>query len=164
MAPSEEELMENEIKTHERQQAQALGLLNAKDVVVSVVKVTADGVSIKLWPDADAVRGVLGEVSRLAQVPGGYSLRRYVCGRALYCAVQLGDATRDAPCPAGYHVHSDANLNEADGSLIAAAAEWASARAYLTFRPCASRRVKCILCPRPRTAPTSSIGTSWTMC
>ena len=59
MAHSEEELMENEIKTNERQQAQALGLLNAKDVVVSVVKVTAEGVSIKLWPDADAVRGVL---------------------------------------------------------------------------------------------------------
>ena len=48
--------MENEIKTNESQQAQALGLLNAKDVVVSVVKVTAEGVSIKLWPDADAER------------------------------------------------------------------------------------------------------------
>ena len=81
MAHSEEDMMENEIKTNERQQAQALGLLNAKDVVVSVVKVTADGVSIKLWPDADAVRGVLNEVAQLAQVPGGYSLRRYVCGR-----------------------------------------------------------------------------------
>ena len=82
--------MENEIKTNEGQQAPALGLLNAKDVVVSVVKVTAEGVSIKLWPDADAVRGVLGEAAQLAQVPGGYSLRRYVCGRALYCAVRLG--------------------------------------------------------------------------
>lgn len=116
--------MENEIKTNEGQQAPALGLLNAKDVVVSVVKVTADGVSIKLWPDAGAVRGVLGEVAQLAQVPGGYSLRRYVCGRALYCAVALDDATRDAPCPAGYQVNADANLNEADGSLVAAAAEW----------------------------------------
>ena len=84
--------MENEIKANEGQQAPALGLLNAKDVVVSVVKVTAEGVSIKLWPDADAVRGVLSEAAQLAQVPGGYSLRRYVCGRALYCAVQLGDA------------------------------------------------------------------------
>ena len=127
--------MENEIKTNERQQAQALGLLNAKDVVVSVVKVTADGVSIKLWPDADAVRGVLGEVAQLAQVPGGYSLRRYVCGRALYCAVQLGDATRDAPCPAGYHVHSDANLNEADGSLIAASAEWGIGKGVFDLPP-----------------------------
>lgn len=127
--------MENEIKTNEREQAQALGLLNAKDVVVSVVKVTADGVSIKLWPDADAVRGVLGEVAQLAQVPGGYSLRRYVCGRALYCAVQLGDATRDAPCPAGYHVHSDANLNEADGSLIAAAAEWGIGKGVFDLPP-----------------------------
>lgn len=127
--------MENEIKTNERQQAPALGLLNAKDVVVSVVKVTADGVSIKLWPDADAVRGVLGKAAKLAQVPGGYSLRRYVCGRALYCAVQLGDATRDAPCPAGYHVHSDANLNEADGSLIAAAAEWGIGAGVLNLPP-----------------------------
>ena len=135
MAHSEEELMENEIKTHERQQAQVLGLLNAKDVVVSVVKVTAEGASIKLWPDADAVRGVLGEVAQLAQVPGGYSLRRYVCGRALYCAVQLGDATRDAPCPAGYHVHSDANLNEADGSLIAAAAEWGIGKGVFDLPP-----------------------------
>ena len=62
--------MENEIKTNEGQQAQTLGLLNAKDVVVSVVKVTAEGVSIKLWPDADAVRGVLSEAAQLAQVPG----------------------------------------------------------------------------------------------
>ena len=127
--------MENEIKTNEGQQAQALGLLNAKDVVVSVVKVTAEGASIKLWPDADAVRGELGEVAQLAQVPGGYSLRRYVCGRALYCAVQLGDATRDAPCPAGYHVHSDANLNEADGSLIAAAAEWGIGKGVFDLPP-----------------------------
>ena len=120
--------MENEIKTNEGQQAQTLGLLNAKDVVVSVVKVTAEGVSIKLWPDADAVRGVLSEAAQLAQVPG-------VCGRALYCAVQLGDATRDAPCPAGYHVHSDANLNEADGSLIAAAAEWGIGKGVFDLPP-----------------------------
>ena len=53
-----------------------------------------------------------------------YNLRRYLCGKALYCAIAIGDATRDAPCPAGYQVNADANLNEADGSLVAAAAEW----------------------------------------
>lgn len=128
--------MENEIKTNEGQQAPALGLLNARDVVVSVVKVTAEGVSIKLWPDADAVRGVLGDLALIVpQESNLYSLRRYVCGRALYCAVQLGDATRDAPCPAGYHVHSDANLNEADGSLIAAAAEWGIGKGVFDLPP-----------------------------
>ena len=112
-----------------------LALLTADEVTLSILEVDAEGVRIKLWPDVNAVRGVLGEVSRLAQVPGGYSLRRYVCGRALYCAVQLGDATRDAPCPAGYHVHSDANLNEADGSLIAAAAEWGIGKGVFDLPP-----------------------------
>lgn len=127
--------MENEIKTNEGQQAPKLGALSAKDVVVTVVKTTAEGVSIKLWPDANAVRDVLREAALIAQIPGGFSVRHYVCGRALYCAVQLGDTTRDAPCPAGYHVHSDANLNEADGSLIAAAAEWGIGKGVFDLPP-----------------------------
>ena len=35
-------------------------------------------------------------------MPGGlagYSVRHYVCGRYLYCAVALADITKDAPCP-----------------------------------------------------------------
>ena len=85
--------------------------------VVSVLDVDADGVTVKLWPAAYAVRRALGAM-------GAYSTRHYVCGRALYCAVAFGDVTCDAPCPESYRVRKDANLNEADGSLIAAAAEW----------------------------------------
>lgn len=85
--------------------------------VVSVLDVDADGVTVKLWPSAIAVRQAMGPA-------GGYSTRHYVCGRALYCAIALGDITHDAPCPESYRVRKDANLNEADGSLIAAAAEW----------------------------------------
>ena len=85
--------------------------------VVSVLDVDADGATVKLWPAAYAVRQAL-------ETMGTYSTRHYVCGRALYCAVAFGDVTRDAPCPESYRVRKDANLNEADGSLIAAAAEW----------------------------------------
>lgn len=85
--------------------------------VVSVLDVDADGVTVKLWPSAIAVRHALGPAF-------GNSTRHYVCGRALYCAIALGDTTHDAPCPESYRVRKDANLNEADGSLIAAAAEW----------------------------------------
>lgn len=85
--------------------------------VVSVLDVDADGVTVKLWPAATAVRLALDAM-------GTYSTRHYVCGRTLYCAIAFGDVTRDAPCPESYRVRKDANLNEADGSLIAAAAEW----------------------------------------
>ena len=98
------------------------GLLHADEIIVSVLETDADSVRIKLWPDAAAVRSRLG-VLEMAMGADSYSIRRYVCGRALYCAVALDDATRDAPCPAGYQVNADANLNEADGSLVAAAAE-----------------------------------------
>lgn len=99
------------------------GLLHADEIIVSVLETDADSVRIKLWPDAAAVRSRLS-VLEMAMGADTYSIRRYVCGRALYCAVALDDATRDAPCPAGYQVNADANLNEADGSLVAAAAEW----------------------------------------
>ena len=85
--------------------------------VVSVLDVDADDVTVKLWPTAADARRALDAM-------GTYSTRHYVCGRALYCAIALGDVTRDAPCPESYRVRKDANLNEADGSLIAAAAEW----------------------------------------
>ena len=99
------------------------GLLHADKIIVSVLETDADSVRIKLWPDAEAVRDKL---NKLGQTLYGddYSLRRYLCGKALYCAIAIGDATRDAPCPAGYQDNADANLNEADGSLVAAAAEW----------------------------------------
>lgn len=99
------------------------GQLGVDEIVVSVLDVDADGVRIKLWPDVNAVRGHLSEVVHLLPADS-YSVRHYVCGRALYCAVAFDDVTRDAPCPAGYQVNADANINESDGSLIAAAAEW----------------------------------------
>lgn len=99
------------------------GTLASDDIVVSVLDVDENGATIKLWPDAAAVRSHLS-VLEMAMGADSYSIRRYVCGRALYCAIALDDATRDAPCPAGYQVNADANLNEADGSLVAAAAEW----------------------------------------
>lgn len=99
------------------------GTLASDDIVVSVLDVDENGATIKLWPDAAAVRDKL---NALGQTLYGddYNLRRYLCGKALYCAIAIGDTTRDAPCPAGYQVNADANLNEADGSLVAAAAEW----------------------------------------
>lgn len=102
-----------------------LALLTADEVTLSILEVDAEGVRIKLWPDVNAVRAHLEECCE--RMPGGlagYSVRHYVCGRYLYCAVALADITKDAPCPAGYQVNADANLNEADGSLVAAAAEW----------------------------------------
>lgn len=110
------------------------GLLHADEIIVSVLKTDADSVRIKLWPDATAVRSRLS-VLEMAMGADSYSIQRYVCGRALYCAIALDDATRDAPCPAGYHVHSDANLNEADGSLIAAAAEWGIGKGVFDLPP-----------------------------
>lgn len=96
--------------------------------VVSVLDVDADGVTVKLWPTAAAIRRALDAM-------GTYSTRHYVCGRALYCAVAFGDVTRDAPCPESYRVRKDANLNEADGSLIAAAAEWGAGTLVFALPP-----------------------------
>ena len=88
-----------------------------------ILEVDAEGVRIKLWPDVNAVRAHLEECCE--RMPGGlagYSVRHYVCGRYLYCAVALADITKDAPCPTTYRVSSDAPTNEADGSFLAAAA------------------------------------------
>ena len=102
--------METKQETKETvKDAVGAGTLASDDIVVSVLDVDENGATIKLWPDAAAVRDKL---NALGQTLYGddYSLRRYLCGKALYCAIAIGDA--------------DANLNEADGSLVAAAAEW----------------------------------------
>lgn len=99
------------------------GTLRPDEIVVSVLETDANGVRIKLWPDVQAVERRLEDLCGLLPADQ-YSVRRYVCGRALYCAIALDDATRDAPCPAVYQVHSDVNTNEADGSFVAAAAAW----------------------------------------
>ena len=110
------------------------GLLHVDEIVVSVLDVDADGVTVKLWPDAAAVRGHLSDIMGLLP-DDTYSIRRYVCGRVLYCAIAMDDATRDAPCPAGYQVNADTNLNEADGSLVATAAEWDIGRGVFDLPP-----------------------------
>lgn len=102
-----------------------LALLTADEIGISILDVDAESVRIKLWPDVSAVRAHLEEVAE--RLPGGlkgYSVRHYVCGRYLYCAVALADITKDAPCPANYHMNSDTATNEADGSFLAAAAAW----------------------------------------
>ena len=78
-----------------------LALLTADEVTLSILEVDAEGVRIKLWPDVNAVRAHLEECCE--RMPGGragYSVRHYVCGRYLYCAVALADITKDAPAPA----------------------------------------------------------------
>lgn len=66
------------------------GLLHADEIIVSVLETDADSVRIKLWPDAAAVRSRLS-VLEMAMGADTYSIRRYVCGRALYCAVALDE-------------------------------------------------------------------------
>ena len=113
-----------------------LALLANNEINVSVLEVAAEGVRVKLWPNADAVRAHLEEAT--ARLPGGlkgYSVRHYVCGRYLYCAIALGDITKDAPCPASYQVNTDSYLNEAEGSLVAAAAEWSIGKGVLALPP-----------------------------
>ena len=105
------------------------GTLASDDIVVSVLDVDENGATIKLRPDAAAVRDKL---NALGQTLYGddYSLRRYLCGKALYCAIAIGDTTRDAPCPAGYRVPearhfaelkstSSAECNSTYGMLLA---------------------------------------------
>lgn len=113
-----------------------LALLTADEVTLSILKVDAEGVRIKLWPDVNAVRAHLEECCE--RMPGGlagYSVRHYVCGRYLYCAVALADITKDAPCPSTYRVSSDAPTNEADGSFLAAAAAWSIGAGVLNLPP-----------------------------
>ena len=113
-----------------------LALLTADEVTLSILEVDAEGVRIKLWPDVNAVRAHLEECCE--RMPGGlagYSVRHYVCGRYLYCAVALADITKDAPCPSTYRVSSDAPTNEADGSFLAAAAAWSIGAGVLNLPP-----------------------------
>lgn len=113
-----------------------LALLTADEVALSILEVDAEGVRIKLWPDVNAVRAHLEECCE--RMPGGlagYSVRHYVCGRYLYCAVALADITKDAPCPTTYRVSSDAPSNEADGSFLAAAAAWSIGAGVLNLPP-----------------------------
>lgn len=110
--------MDNKETTTESKQKYNPWQLRPDEIVVCVLDTRADGVRVKLWPDVDAVQMLLNGLD------DAYSIRHYVCGRAMYCAVGLKNATRDAPCPAGYKVNPDANLNDAEGSLIAAAAEY----------------------------------------
>lgn len=113
-----------------------LALLTADEVTLSILEVDAEGVRIKLWPDVNAVRAHLEECCE--RMPGGlagYSVRHYVCGRYLYCAVALADITKDAPCPTTYRVSSDAPTNEADGSFLAAAAAWSIGAGVLNLPP-----------------------------
>lgn len=113
--------MDNKETTTESKQKYNPWQLRPDEIVVSVLETRADGVRVKLWPDVDAVRERLESIEE-----GCYSVRHYVCGRAMYCAIGIPnpDVTRDAPCPAAYKVNPDANLNDAEGSLIAAAAEY----------------------------------------
>lgn len=113
--------MEKTVKT-ESPKAPDIGQLKAEDTVLSVLEIDESGVRIKLWPDVSAVRDRLNQLRPKLQQP--YSTRHYVCGRAMYCAIALDEATRDAPCPAGYRVGRDVNQREADGSFLAAAAAW----------------------------------------
>lgn len=101
-----------------------LAQLPADEVTLSILEVDAEGVRIKLWPDVNAVRAHLEECCE--RMPGGlagYSVRHYVCGRYLYCAVALADITKDAP------------TNEADGSFLAAAAAWSIGAGVLNLPP-----------------------------
>ena len=93
------------------------------EIVVSIQKTDETGVTIKLWPDVSAVHNHLTDLTGLLPCDA-YSVRHYTCGRFMYCAIALDDATRDAPCPAAYRVHSDSATNESDGSFLAAAAAW----------------------------------------
>lgn len=95
----------------------------AGEIVVNVQKTDENGVTIKLWPDVSAVRNHMNDLVSLVPCDT-YSVRHYTCGRFMYCAIALDDATCDAPCPAAYRVHSDSATNESDGSFLAAAAAW----------------------------------------
>lgn len=128
-----------------------LALLTADEVTLSILEVDAEGVRIKLWPDVNAVRAHLEECC--GRMPGGlngYSVRHYVCGRYLYCAVAIADITKDAPCPSTYRVSSDAPTNEADGSFLAAAAAWSIGAGVLNLPPLRIPASKVHIVPHPR--------------
>lgn len=91
-----------------------LALLTADEVTLSILEVDAEGVRIKLWPDVNAVRAHLEECC--GRMPGGlngYSVRHYVCGRYLYCAVALADITYN-----GDGSVTSLRVRKRDGSVI----------------------------------------------
>lgn len=98
----------------------------AADVDLSVVKVDAKGVTLRLWPKVAAVANALDSLAMLDD----WAARHYMCGHTMYCAVGLySDNTadyiyRDAPCPATYKVGPDAATMESNGAFLAAAAQW----------------------------------------
>ena len=98
----------------------------AKDLDLSVIKVDAKGVILRLWPKVDAVKRWMNALPN----GGLWAARHYMCGHALYCAVgfcseRYGDYVyRDAPCPATYKVGPDTVTVEGNGSFLAAAAQW----------------------------------------
>lgn len=100
--------------------------LLADQVDLSVIKVDAKGVILRLWPKVDVVYRWLTEM----QNSGDWACRHYMCGRTMYCAIgQFNQAIcdyiyRDAPCPATYSVGPDVGTVEGNGAFIAAAAQW----------------------------------------
>lgn len=98
----------------------------AADVDLSVIKVDAKGVTLRLWPKVAAVANALDALAMI----DGWAARHYMCGHAMCCAVGLySDNTndyiyRDAPCPATYKVGPDAATAECNGAFLAAAAQW----------------------------------------
>ena len=126
--------MDNQETTTPAIEGASVGTLRPDEIVVSVLETEEKNVVIKLWPDVQAIERYLESMTSLLPVDQ-HSVRHYVCGRALYCAIALDDTTRDAPCPASYHVHTDANINEADGSFLAAAAAWGIGEGVFRLKP-----------------------------
>ena len=98
----------------------------AEDVDLSIIKVDATGVVLRLWPKISAVLRYMNSLPNA----GAWACRHYMCGRAMYCAVgwyspAVSDYVyRDAPCPATYAVGTDAGTVEGNGAFLAAAAQW----------------------------------------
>lgn len=106
--------------------------LRANELCICVLKVYKDYAVVRLWPRVEAVRRALGREY------GGYAVRHYACGRALYCgvgvALQPGSAEyvyRDACPPPDYRAAQDTAQDECDGSFLAAAALWGVGDAVL---------------------------------
>ena len=55
----------------------------AEDVDLSVIKVDATGVVLRLWPKISAVLRYMNSLPNA----GAWACRHYMCGRAMYCAV-----------------------------------------------------------------------------
>ena len=135
--------METKQETKETvKDAVGAGTLASDDIVVSVLDVDENGATIKLWPDAAAVRDKL---NALGQTLYGddYSLRRYLCGKALYCAIAIGDTTRDAPCRRGIRSTRTPTSTRQTEALWPLLQSGALALGCSTCRPGASARSGC---------------------